>query len=164
MKYTIGVDFMETYWMEIAAPVGKIIVMADDEAVTHIELSAKHRPAGKPKLNAVLTRAQKQLVEYFTGKRENFDLPLKPEGTAFQQKVWKALAKIPFGQTRSYGQIAKAVNSPAASRAVGAACGRNPLPIVIPCHRVVGSTGSLTGFGGGLSMKEWLLKHEGATT
>ena len=155
---------METYWMEIAAPVGKIIVMADDEAVTHIELSAKHRPAGKPKLNAVLTRAQKQLVEYFTGKRENFDLPLKPEGTAFQQKVWKALAKIPFGQTRSYGQIAKAVNSPAASRAVGAACGRNPLPIVIPCHRVVGSTGSLTGFGGGLSMKEWLLKHEGATT
>ena len=163
MKYTIGVDFMETYWMEIAAPVGKIIVMADDEAVTHIELSAKHRPAGKPKLNAVLTRAQKQLVEYFTGKRENFDLPLKPEGTAFQQKVWKALARIPFGQTRSYGQIAKAVKSPAASRAVGAACGRNPLPIVIPCHRVVGSTGSLTGFGGGLSMKEWLLKHEGAS-
>lgn len=154
---------METYWMEIAAPVGKIIVMADDEAVTHIELSAKHRPKGQPKLNAVLTRAQKQLAEYFAGKRENFDLPLKPEGTAFQQKVWNALAKIPFGQTRTYGQIAKTVKSPAASRAVGAACGRNPLPIVVPCHRVVGSSGNLTGFGGGLAMKDWLLKHEGAT-
>jgi methylated-DNA-[protein]-cysteine S-methyltransferase len=154
---------METYWMEFAAPVGKIIVMTDDEAVTHIELSAKHRPKGKPQPKAVLTRAQKQLVEYFAGKREEFDLPLKPEGTAFQQKVWKALERIPFGQTRTYGQIAKAVKSPAASRAVGAACGRNPLPIVIPCHRVVGSTGSLTGFGGGLAMKEWLLKHEGAS-
>jgi methylated-DNA-[protein]-cysteine S-methyltransferase len=154
---------MEKYWMEFAAPVGRIIVMADDEAVTRIELTAKHRPAGKPKLNAILTRAQKQLVEYFTGKRENFDLPLKPEGTAFQRKVWNALAKIPFGQTRTYGQIAKTVKSPAASRAVGAACGRNPLPIVVPCHRVVGSSGNLTGFGGGLAMKEWLLKHEGAT-
>jgi methylated-DNA-[protein]-cysteine S-methyltransferase len=110
-----------------------------------------------------LTRAQKQLAEYFAGKRENFDLPLKLRGTAFQQKVWKALERIPFGQTRSYGQIAKAVKSPAASRAVGAACGKNPLPIVVPCHRVVGSSGSLTGFGGGLAMKEWLLKHEGAT-
>jgi len=154
---------METYWMEIAAPIGKIIVMADDEAVTHIEFSAKYHPPGMPQLNAVLTRAQKQLVEYFTGKREEFDLPLKLEGTAFQRKVWKALARIPFGQTRTYGQIAKTVKSPAASRAVGAACGRNPLPIVVPCHRVVGSSGSLTGFGGGLAMKEWLLKHEGAT-
>ena len=154
---------METYWMEIAAPVGKIIVMADDEAVTHIEFSAKYRPAGKPQLNAILTRAQKQLAEYFAGKREEFDLPLKLEGTAFQRKVWKALVKIPFGQTRTYGQIAKTVKSPAASRAVGAACGRNPLPIVVPCHRVVGSSGNLTGFGGGLAMKEWLLKHEGAT-
>jgi methylated-DNA-[protein]-cysteine S-methyltransferase len=154
---------METFWMEFAAPVGKIMVMADDEAVTRIELSAKYRPPGKPQLNAVLKRAQKQLAEYFARKREEFDLPLKLEGTAFQQKVWKALERIPFCQTRTYGQIAKAAKSPAASRAVGAACGRNPLPIVVPCHRVVGSSGNLTGFGGGLAMKEWLLKHEGAS-
>jgi methylated-DNA-[protein]-cysteine S-methyltransferase len=154
---------METFWMEFTAPVGRIIVIADDEAVTRIELSAKHRPKGKPAYNSVLTRAEKQLAEYFAGQREEFDLLLKPEGTAFQKKVWEALKRIPFGQTRTYGQIAKAVKSPAASRAVGAACGRNPLPIVVPCHRVIGSSGSLTGFGGGLAMKEWLLKHEGAT-
>jgi methylated-DNA-[protein]-cysteine S-methyltransferase len=153
---------MELFWIEMSVPVGKFIIFADDKAVTRIELSAKHRPAGKPRPNDILRRAEKQLAEYFSGKREMFDLPLAPTGTEFQMRVWNALAKIPFGQTRTYGQIAKALKKPLAARAVGAACGQNPLSIVIPCHRVVGATGSLTGFGGGLSMKEWLLKHEGA--
>ena len=152
---------MEPFWTDIATPVGKMIIFADDRAVTRVELSAKLRPVGKPKVNDVLKRAEKQLAEYFSGKREDFDLPLAFSGTDFQMRVWKALEKIPFGQTRTYGQIAKTVKSPTASRAVGAACGRNPLAILIPCHRVVGSSGSLTGFGGGLAMKEWLLKHEG---
>jgi methylated-DNA-[protein]-cysteine S-methyltransferase len=153
---------MDTFWMEYAAPVGTLIIFADDKAITCVELSAKHRPHGKPKMNGILLSAKKQLAEYFVGKREKFDLPLALSGTEFQLRVWKALEKIPYGQTRTYGQIAHAVKSPAASRAVGAACGKNPLAIFIPCHRVVGSSGSLTGFGGGLAMKEWLLRHEGA--
>lgn len=153
---------MDTFWMEYATPVGTMIVFADDKAITRVELSAKHRPKSASKMNDLLRRAEKQLAEYFTGKRERFDLPLALTGTEFQLRVWKALEKIPYGQTRTYGQIAHSVKSPHASRAVGAACGQNPLSIFIPCHRVVGSSGKLTGFGGGLAMKEWLLRHEGA--
>ncbi|RPH95193.1 methylated-DNA--[protein]-cysteine S-methyltransferase [candidate division KSB1 bacterium] len=153
---------MKTYWTEVPSPVGKIRIFADEDALTYVDISGEcPRPKGNPARNDVLRKAEKQFAEYFAGKREEFDLPLSFEGTEFQKKVWKALQRIPFGQTRTYGQIAKSLKSPAASRAVGTACGRNPLSIVIPCHRVVGSNGSLTGFGGGLAMKEWLLKHEG---
>lgn len=104
-----------------------------------------------------------QLDEYFQGRRTTFDLVLDPIGTPFQREVWRALQAIPYGETRSYGQLARAIGRPAASRAVGAANGANPLPIVIPCHRVIGSAGSLTGFGGGLAIKRFLLDLEAGT-
>ena len=110
---------------------------------------------------AILTETTVQLSEYFEGHRRSFDLNLMPIGTAFQKRVWTELRAIPFGETRSYGEIARAIGQPTAVRAVGAANGRNPLPIVVPCHRVVGSDGKLTGFGGGLPAKVHLLGLEG---
>ncbi len=108
----------------------------------------------------LIKRAHGQLIEYFAGKRKVFDLPIHLEGTVFQQKVWAALQTIPYGETRTYGEIAKQVGNPKASRAVGRANHKNPVMIVVPCHRVIGSNGSLVGFGGGLDMKEYLLKLE----
>ena len=108
----------------------------------------------------VLDEAARQLTEYFAGQRTVFTLPLRPQGTAFQQAVWREMAKIPYGQTRTYGQLAAAIGRPKASRAVGGACHRNPLGIVLPCHRVVGANGSLTGYAGGLAVKEFLLQLE----
>jgi methylated-DNA-[protein]-cysteine S-methyltransferase len=102
------------------------------------------------------------LLEYFAGRRRRFELPLAPAGTAFQRQVWDALATIPWGELRSYADIARAIERPTAVRAVGAANGRNPLPIVVPCHRVIGSDGSLTGFAGGLEIKRQLLELEGS--
>jgi methylated-DNA-[protein]-cysteine S-methyltransferase len=102
-----------------------------------------------------------QLDEYFEGKRKKFDLLLEPMGTDFQKKVWKHLVKVPFGKTASYLDVAMALGEMKATRAVGSANGRNPIVIIIPCHRVIGSNGSLTGYGGGMWRKEWLLKHEG---
>ena len=103
---------------------------------------------------------RRQLEAYFAGQRQTFDLPLKPLGTAFQQCVWQALTTIPYAATTSYGRISQQIQRPKASRAVGAANGRNPIPIIIPCHRVIGSNGTLTGFSGGLAAKQWLLEHE----
>jgi methylated-DNA-[protein]-cysteine S-methyltransferase len=110
----------------------------------------------------ILVEAARQLEEYFAGARKGFDLELDFEGTEFQRKVWRALLTIPYGETRSYAQIAKQIGQPQAVRAVGAANGRNPISIVAPCHRVIGSTGKLTGFGGGLPAKALLLELEGA--
>ena len=109
-----------------------------------------------------IAAARAQLDEYFAGRRTRFDLPLAPSGTSFQRRVWSALAEIPFGHTMSYLELARIVGDERAVRAVGGANGRNPLPIVLPCHRVIGSDGSLTGFGGGIERKRWLLEHEGA--
>jgi len=111
----------------------------------------------------VLTAAVDQLGEYFAGDRQNFDLPLDPVGTDFQQSAWMALRAIPYGETVSYGEQAAAIGDKRKARAVGAANGRNPISIVVPCHRVVGSNGSLTGFAGGLDSKRWLLEHESKT-
>jgi methylated-DNA-[protein]-cysteine S-methyltransferase len=108
----------------------------------------------------VLIQAARELREYFAGHRRDFSVPLDLRGTEFQNKVWHALRSIPFGETRSYGELASQIGAPKASRAVGAANGRNPIPIILPCHRVIGSSGSLTGFGGGLPMKRELLAHE----
>jgi methylated-DNA-[protein]-cysteine S-methyltransferase len=108
----------------------------------------------------ILSVAAKQLREYFAGERRVFELPLAAEGTEFQQRVWQALMALEFGQTCSYGELARAIGQPSSSRAVGAANGRNPLSIVVPCHRVIGSDGSLTGYGGGEANKRWLLEHE----
>jgi methylated-DNA-[protein]-cysteine S-methyltransferase len=110
----------------------------------------------------VLDRVESQLNEYFGGSRTTFDLPLEPSGTDFQLNVWELLRKIPYGVTTSYGELARRLGDPKASRAVGAANGANPIPIIVPCHRVVGSKGELTGFGGGIERKRWLLEHEGA--
>ncbi len=105
-------------------------------------------------------QAEQELNEYFAGLRQTFEIPLAPTGTPFQQAVWDALLDIPFGETRSYGQIAAAIGKPNTARAVGGACHNNPIAIIIPCHRVVGANGNLTGYAGGLSLKEYLLQHE----
>jgi len=110
----------------------------------------------------VLARAREQLNEYFARSRTTFDLPLDPAGSPFERRVWEALRAIPYGSTVSYGELARRLGDPRATRAVGAANGKNPIPIIVPCHRVVGARGELTGFGGGLDRKRWLLEHEGA--
>ena len=118
---------------------------------------AAYRPDRPP-----LPEVRRQLAEYFAGKRRDFALPLDPRGTAFERGVWQALVAIPYGETRSYAEVAMAIGRPTACRAVGRANGSNPIAVVIPCHRVIGSDGSLTGYGGGLHRKQWLLAHEGA--
>ncbi|MFP8965242.1 methylated-DNA--[protein]-cysteine S-methyltransferase [Pokkaliibacter sp. CJK22405] len=125
----------------------------------------KHRPDSsdwqESNHHPLLIQAKLQLEEYFAGKRQSFDLPLAKRGTAFQQKVWASLQRIPFNQTRNYRQLAEMLEQPSAVRAVANANGRNPFTLIVPCHRVIGSDGSLTGYAGGLDRKAWLLKHEG---
>lgn len=151
---------------EFATPVGKLTVAVDDHGVRHVlfETSRHELPSmeGWQRDKSATRDVREQLLDYFAGRRKGFDLPINPVGTPFQRKVWLTLAKIPYGKTWSYGELAQKVGKPAAARAVGAANGRNPLPILLPCHRVVGSDGSLTGFGGGLKVKALLLAHEGA--
>ena len=150
----------------IDSPVGPLMLAAGDDGLRHIEFRENRHPANRSDWHGgdspVLPAAEAQLREYFAGERRAFDLPLAPRGTPFQLQVWQALAGIPYGSTVSHAQLAQAVGNPEAMRAVGAANGRNPLPIVLPCHRVIGADGSLTGYGGGLARKAWLLRHEGA--
>jgi methylated-DNA-[protein]-cysteine S-methyltransferase len=163
--------YMSTLFMEMLdTPIGTLVLAADAEGLRHIEFPSNRHPVSRegwvPGAEGgaadILAITAQQLREYFDGKRRDFELPLAPRGTAFQMQVWHALATIPFGATWSYGQLARAIGKPDAMRAVGAANGRNPLPIVLPCHRVIGADGSLTGFGGGLPIKEALLRLEGA--
>ena len=143
----------------IGTPVGFLRVTASEQALVRVELNADG-PASPSLPDGVLAEAVRQLREYFDGARTVFTLPLAPDGTPFQQDVWTALQAIPFGETAAYRDIATSIGRPDAIRAVGAANGQNPIPIIIPCHRVIGADGSLTGFGGGLPMKKWLLAHE----
>ena len=149
------------------SPIGPLRLIASGKGLAGIcfeRTRRSRRQSGGDVKNAahpVLVEAERQLREYFAGRRQTFDLPLDFVGTPFQRSVWKALLTIPFGETRSYAQIAKQVGRPSACRAVGAANGRNPVAIVAPCHRVIGSTGALTGFGGGLDVKAQLLRLEG---
>lgn len=151
----------------VDSPVGPLLLAADD---THLQVLEYETPAHpvkrgadwRPGRNAVIAMAHRQLDEYFAGKRRDFDLPLAPQGTEFQRSVWWALADIPYGKTISYAQLATRIGKPTATRAVGAANGRNPLSIVLPCHRVIGADGSLTGYGGGLPIKTYLLTIERA--
>ena len=148
-------------------PVGELTLVASDRGLRAIlwpdsPINGKSitvRPRPKPD-HPILRSAAKQLDEYFAGTRTRFDLPLDLEGTRFQLAAWQSLADIPFGATTTYGRQAAALGTPTASRAVGAANGANPVCIVLPCHRVIGADGSLTGFGGGLHIKQWLLDHE----
>lgn len=151
----------------IDSPVGPLVLAADD---THLQVLEFETPAHPVKRgddwregrSAIIDAAHAQLDEYFAGKRREFDLPLAPQGTEFQRGVWWALADIPYGRTISYAELANSIGKPTATRAVGAANGRNPLSIVLPCHRVIGADGSLTGYGGGLPVKTFLLALEGA--
>jgi methylated-DNA-[protein]-cysteine S-methyltransferase len=157
---------MTLFYKEMESPVGKLKLVARSNALLAV-LWERERPnrIKLPKLSLdtqqpILLEAERQLREYFSGARTEFDLPLEPNGSEFQKKVWRALREIPFGQTRSYLQLAKTLGSPKAVRAVGAANGKNPLSIVVPCHRVIGADGSLTGFAGGLDVKAQLLALE----
>ena len=153
----------------VASPVGTLTLVATDAGLAAIlwENERPHRVRlnleAEHATHPVLVEAERQLDEYFAGRRKRFALKLDVSGTAFQRKVWNALLTIPFGETRSYAEIATQIGHPRAARAVGAANGRNPLSIVAPCHRVVGSTGALTGFAGGLDVKARLLALEGVT-
>ena len=150
---------------EFKTPIGALQVACDDGGLRYVMFENNKYDAPNRndwKRDTVATReAREQLLQYFSGDRQTFDLELNPVGTEFQMQTWHMLAKIPFGATWSYGELANKIGSPKAVRAVGAANGRNPIPIVLPCHRVIGSNGTLTGFGGGLPTKQWLLEHEG---
>lgn len=157
---------MTTYYTRMESPIESLLLASDGEALTSLfMMSQRHGPYfseswihddnAKP-----FVEAKKQMQAYFAGDLTEFDLPLNMIGTEFQKTVWRELQNIPFGVTISYGELAERVGNPSASRAVGAANGRNPISIIVPCHRVIGSNGKLTGYGGGLERKEWLLAHE----
>ncbi len=154
----------------LESPIGLLLIESNGDAITEITLpnkvgqvlprSTKSQDGGAQKEN-VLDRAETQLSEYFAGNRTDFDLPIELDGTAFQREVWLALAEIPYGKTISYAELASMVGRPSAFRAVGQANGSNPIPIVLPCHRVIASGGGIGGYGGGLDVKRRLLALEG---
>lgn len=149
----------------LETPAGKLILSAENGAITAISL-AKETDMPLPSTSqneSVLRWAAKELLEYFDGTRNSFAFPMKAQGTPFQKSVWGALLQIPYGETRSYGEIAQAVQNPKGSRAVGMACNKNPIMIAVPCHRVVGANGSLTGYALGTDLKKTLLDHEKRT-
>ena len=158
---------MSYFTKTMKSPVGELTLVASDQGLAAIlwenddPKRVRLEPREERPEHPVLVEAERQLGEYFAGKRDRFTLPLHFNGTEFQRKVWHALTTIPFGETRSYAQIAVQVGSPQAVRAVGAANGRNPISIVAPCHRVIGANGKLTGFAGGLEAKAFLLRLEG---
>jgi methylated-DNA-[protein]-cysteine S-methyltransferase len=148
----------------VPSPIGELLLLGDGETLSEIRFDASEIPPGSPRVDdGVLGEAARQLREYAVGERETFDLPLRPRfGGAFERRVWTSVAAIPFGTTITYGEIALALDAPGSARAVGAANGRNPIPIIVACHRVIGARGALTGYAGGLDNKRRLLEHEGA--
>jgi len=166
MKNAIATSSKPCVYKTMNSPVGALTLVASHDGLAAV-LWENDRPgrvclnlAGEDERHPVLVETERQLNEYFAGRRRTFSLKLDFAGTQFQRKVWQALLEIPFGQTRSYGEIARRIGAPAAVRAVGAANGRNPISIVAPCHRVIGATGKLTGFAGGLDAKAHLLALE----
>lgn len=154
---------MSTVWTLIdPTPVGPLTLTAEDGTLTGLTFGSPPAELGGQRRDdePILAAARRELAEYFAGQRRDFSLPLAPRGTAFQLRVWEALRAIPYGSTVSYGELARRIGEPRASRAVGLANGRNPIAVVVPCHRVVGADGSLTGFGGGLAAKRTLLDLE----
>jgi methylated-DNA-[protein]-cysteine S-methyltransferase len=155
-----------TYYKLTETPLCTVLITSDGRSLTGLYLQGqKHYPeiADSWQESAdleVIMQTQQQLTEYFAHQRQSFDLPLAAQGTAFQRQVWQQLCTIPFGESISYGTLAQRIEQPNASRAVGAANGRNPIAIVVPCHRVIASSGKLTGYAGGLDRKQWLLQHE----
>lgn len=155
---------MTTYYTYLESPVGRICLQADGQFLTGLHLpDHKHWPGVSPnwhRTDTPFAAVRGQLAGYFAGERTEFDIPLKLIGTPFQNRVWQELARIPFGVTISYGELARRVGQPTASRAVGSANGKNPISIIVPCHRVIATSGNLIGYGGGLLNKQWLLQHE----
>ena len=158
---------MDSSYHDFDTPIGVLRLVGDDDHLVRVDLpntaALDPDPAWRPArggLPAALRRAKRQLREYFDGGRRAFDLPLDPAGTDFQRRVWQQLGRIPYGETLSYGALARRLRRPGAARAVGAANGRNPLAVVVPCHRVIGADGALTGYGGGLPVKQALLALE----
>jgi methylated-DNA-[protein]-cysteine S-methyltransferase len=150
----------------VDSPIGRLFLAATDEGLTHILFleGPDDEPAvvqGSGEAARIVRETRRQLADYFAGRRREFDLPLAPAGTAFQLAAWRALAEVPYGKTMSYGELARRMARPNAVRAVGAANGANPIPIVLPCHRIIGANGTLTGYGGGLDKKRRLLELEG---
>ncbi|HVY26016.1 MAG TPA: methylated-DNA--[protein]-cysteine S-methyltransferase [Polyangiaceae bacterium] len=152
------------YFSELDSPVGMLLLIGNGEALSGLYMQEqRHRPPlpqGCERNDRLFRDVREQLQAYFAGKLQQFDVSLASDGSPFQRTVWKALCKIPFGETESYGGLARRIGNPAASRAVGLANGKNPIGIIVPCHRVVGANGSLTGYGGGIERKKWLLEHE----
>lgn len=153
-----------TYSYRMESPVGQLLLLSDGEHLTGVYMAAqKYEPAATPEWRTdekVFRAAREQIDAYFAGELHAFSLPLAPRGTEFQRSVWKALCDIPYGRTESYGELARRIGRASASRAVGLANGHNPIGIIVPCHRVIGAKGALTGYGGGLDRKRWLLSHE----
>jgi methylated-DNA-[protein]-cysteine S-methyltransferase len=146
-----------TIYSELNSPIGTLLLTGDGDALTGLYMDRE--PSGR-RDDAALAHARDQLDAYFAGERTRFDIPLAASGTEFQRCVWQALREIPYGETTSYAALAASIGRPDACRAVGLANGRNPISIVVPCHRVIGSSGALTGYGGGIERKRWLLAHE----
>jgi len=150
------------YYSRISSPVGSLLLAVSERGLVALQFSGRRIPAGWVESEEKIAPFARQLEEYFAGRRRQFNLPLDLRGTDFQKRCWRALLKIPYGETRSYADIARAIGKPSAVRAVGLANGQNPIAIIVPCHRVIGSDGSLTGYGGGLENKRRLLELEGA--
>ncbi len=151
----------QTYSIFFNSPLGIIEITGDDSSVSGIDFVDENMDdLPENSESPALSKCASQLEEYFSGKRKTFDVPLKLDGTTFQEKVWEALKEIPYGETRSYQDIAIMTGNPRAVRAVGGANNKNPVGVIVPCHRVIGKDGSLTGYGGGLCRKKWLLEHE----
>ncbi|PYO41556.1 MAG: cysteine methyltransferase [Gemmatimonadetes bacterium] len=161
---------MPTTFTHFPSPLGELVLTASETGLAgvyfptsaHIRGEAWVEDDGQGPAAKILARTREQLAAYFACTRTKFDLPLEPTGTPFELRVWEELRAIPFGAMRSYSEIARRLGDARLTRAVGAANGKNPIPIIVPCHRVVGANGYLTGFGGGLDRKRWLLEHEGA--
>ncbi len=155
---------MKTFFSLLPSPIGELLLTSDGQALTRLYMDAERQSSrpqeGWVRDDARFKSARQQLAAYFAGELTGFDLPLAGEGTAFQKQVWKALCDIPYGETISYGEVARRIGDPKAVRAVGLANGANPISIIIPCHRVIGANGSLTGYGGGLPVKRALLALE----
>ncbi len=153
-------------YTHVDSPIGRLLLCSDGTVLTGLHMDVADCPVPGEAWTedagaGPLPEVARQLDQYFAGQRREFDLPLRLHGTPFQRRVWQALVEIPYGVTWSYGELARRIDQPSASRAVGLANGRNPISILVPCHRVIGADGTLTGYGGGLERKQWLLAHEG---
>jgi len=150
------------YYKTCESPVGKLVLIASDNGLKEVHFAKDYKKVSSDDQHPLLNKTERQLMEYFAGKRKRFDIPIDFSGTPFQIKTWNALLTIPYGKTVSYSEQAKLVGSVKKTRAVASANGKNPIPIIVPCHRVIGKDGSLTGYAGGLRIKEFLLRLEGS--